>query len=47
MNKCKNEMDKVIGYTNTILETRFVYIRSQETNLSNFIADVFKIELGA
>ncbi len=35
---------KTIGYTDVELETRFVKIRYQETNMLNFYTDLIKIE---
>lgn len=35
-----SKMDEVLGYMNTELEGRFSKIRSQETNLGNFITDI-------
>ena len=37
-----SEMEKVIGFTNVSLEARFQKVRTQETNLGNFVADVMR-----
>ena len=37
-----SEMDKVIGFTNVPLEGRFTKVRTEETNLGNFITDIMK-----
>ena len=34
------KLNKVIGYTAVDLEGRFDYLRSQETNLGNWITDI-------
>jgi 5'-nucleotidase len=34
-----SEMEKVIGFSNVPLEGRFVKVRTEETNLGNFVAD--------
>jgi 5'-nucleotidase len=40
-------MDKILGYTEVELETRFSEIRTKETNFSNFYADLVREELRA
>ena len=35
--------DKIIGYTDVPLETRFPKVRASETNYGNFIADLARI----
>lgn len=42
-----DELDKPIGYSLAPLECRFSKIRSQETNLGNWIADMINLEVGA
>ena len=37
-----SEMEKVIGFTNVPLEARFQKVRTQETNLGNFVADAMR-----
>ena len=37
-----SEMEKVIGFTNVSLEARFQKVRTQETNLGNFVADAMR-----
>lgn len=41
------KMDAVVGYTCVPLECRFKMIRTQETNIANFIADVMRRSTGA
>jgi 5'-nucleotidase len=42
LNILGSEMDKTIGFTNVPLEGRFVKVRTEETNLGNFIADLMR-----
>ena len=35
-----HELDKVLGVINVDLDGRFSFIRTQETNLGNFVADI-------
>ena len=35
-----DKLDRVIGYSDVDLEGRFVYLRSEETNLANWISDI-------
>jgi 5'-nucleotidase len=37
-----SEMEKVIGLSNVPLEGRFVKVRTEETNLGNFVADMMR-----
>jgi 5'-nucleotidase len=37
-----SEMEKVIGYSKIALEGRFTKVRTQETNLGNFISDIMR-----
>jgi 5'-nucleotidase len=37
-----SEMEKVIGFSNVPLEGRFVKVRTEETNLGNFVADMMR-----
>ena len=37
-----SEMDKIIGFTNVPLEGRFEKVRTEETNLGNFVADMMR-----
>ena len=39
-----DKLDRVIGYTDVDLEGRFEKIRSEETNLANWIADIVRTE---
>ena len=39
-----SELDKVCGYTEVDLEGRFDHLRSQETNVANFVADIIRTE---
>ncbi|CAF0939692.1 unnamed protein product [Brachionus calyciflorus] len=41
------ELEQILGYMNTELEGRFSYIRTQETNLGNFITDIMLSALNA
>lgn len=40
-------MEKTIGFSLCDLETRFVELRTQETNFSNLFADIIKLEMQA
>ena len=40
MKDLNKELDVVLGYMNVELEGRFSYVRTQETNLGNFVADI-------
>eukprot|EP01017_Pseudomicrothorax_dubius_P040147 TRINITY_DN6243_c0_g1_i3.p1 TRINITY_DN6243_c0_g1~~TRINITY_DN6243_c0_g1_i3.p1 ORF type:complete len:534 (+),score=93.50 TRINITY_DN6243_c0_g1_i3:119-1720(+) len=40
MEDYKKEMGEIIGFTSQDLEGRFSFVRTQETNLGNFIADI-------
>ncbi|EGR28575.1 ser thr protein phosphatase family protein, putative [Ichthyophthirius multifiliis] len=40
--KTKEDMDKVIGYTKCPLDTQFSTVRTQESNFGNFYADVIR-----
>lgn len=40
--KVAQDMNKVIGETAVPLDGRFAHIRTQETNLSNFVADIMR-----
>ena len=45
--KLSKDLDIPIGFTAVELEGRFEYLRSQETNLSNFVADLMRYETGS
>lgn len=40
MKDLNEELDVALGYMNVELEGRFSYVRTQETNLGNFITDI-------
>ena len=43
--KSKEEMSKVIGFSSEPLNTAFSALRTQETNFGNFYADVIRREV--
>jgi 2',3'-cyclic-nucleotide 2'-phosphodiesterase (5'-nucleotidase family) len=44
LEELSGELDKPIGYTNVELDCRFAKIRSEETALGNWIADMINLE---
>jgi len=40
-------MDVLVGYSEVVLEGRFSKLRSEETNLGNFVADLIRLDTGA
>lgn len=40
-------MQTIVGYTSIPLETRFSVIRTQESNWSNFYADICRVDMDA
>lgn len=44
--RLNNDLNVLCGYTDTELEGRFEFIRTVETNISNWFADVVRTEFG-
>ena len=47
MDKVKEGLEEVIGWTNCSLEGRFKCVRTQETNLGDLICDIMRINTRA